>query len=453
MYTEEFEDNKKPIKKFIILFVIVLILIIILNMLSKDMTKEVVTNVENKDIVLYKNSTYKENLDHISDVMYGYFTRDKLKELKDKDFKMTVKELIDDGQLVSIVDNYDKVCDDENSYVELSKYNDKEYVLKIKLKCSKEDDYVLKRIGHYNYCSNYLCEKENVKVVDKKSKPNKVVKFSEEEKVNKKIKAKPKEVSPYVPVADTTKSFQYATTTGVKLNKWSNWSGWIKTSCDMPQENCDDRNPLCRRKIVLYNQDEKIGSYNHVYEYPRKELTQSTTSQIKGCNAYNYVVINGVTYATSTVYTTINSISSSTKSTQGSWIYKGEQTLDSVASDTATTVYKFVKMDFSACEETCEGKPIKFVYDVYEYTGTLQDTNTDPKGLLCNGAYTKTVASYQIADSSTKEKRKEPVYGKVCYYNMKTRKANRKGNTTTQFSTFNDVNLLNSGYYYTGLIK
>ena len=454
MYTEEYEDNSSSIKKLIIKVVIALIILIISFVLKKVMITYEYINKEGVNTNPYANATYKDNLEHINSVMLGYFDEDKLKEVKNKPYKVTVKELIDEGVLVSIVDANDKVCNSKKSYVEISPIEDKEneYILKTKLKCSKEDNYILKHLGHYNYCSDFLCEKEQVTISKKTTSPTEVIKFGNEDKLNKNIKVYPKEETPYVPEEDQTKQFEYAKTTKATFDNWSMWSGWIKTSCDTPKENCDDRDPLCRRKIVIHERDEKVKNYSHKYEAPRKEIQQATTSEIKGCNNYNYIVIDNIIYATNAVYTMVNSISSSTKSTQGNWEYKGEQSFDTPQSDSVLKIYKFVKIDFSSCKETCEGKPLKYVYDVYEFTGTLENASENAD-FLCKGSMSKTVALYKTTDVVDTSSRKEPVYGKVCYYNMKTRNVKTKGNTKKEFSSFNDQKLLDKNYYYTGKVK
>ncbi len=453
MYTEEYESRGTPIKDLVIRAILALIIIVTAFITVKVMTKDEYVNNANINTNPYTSSTYKENIEHINTVALGYFDEDKLKEIKkDEPYKVTIKELIDEGILVSIIDKNDKVCDSKNSYIELTPFEDDEYVLKTNLKCKTEDNYVLTHLGHYNYCSDYLCEKEGITLSTKATTSTKVVKISDTNKINDEITVEPKEEVPYIPAQDDTKDYEYATTKNAKLGSWSDWSGWTKTSCDTKGENCDDKDPTCRRKIVLYNREEQISSYSNKYNSNRKALSQTTTSNIKGCQEYNYVVINNVVYATNAVYTMVNSISSDTKSTQGNWEYKGEQSFDTPPSDTVNKVYKFIKIDFEACEETCVDKPLKYVYDVYEFTGELKNVNDDAS-LLCQGSMSKTVAVYTLNDTSDTGSRKEPVYGNVCYYNMKTRKVNSKGNTKKQFSVFGDTTLLSQNYYYTGTVK
>ena len=92
------------------------------------------------------------------------------------------------------------------------------------------------------------------------------------------------------------------------------------------------------------------------------------------------------------------------------------------------------------------------MYMMYEYTGTLSNVAEHPD-LLCSGSIDKITPVYESTDTVDSQSRKEPVYGKICYYNMKTRTVKNKGNTATQFSTFNDGSFLSTGFYYTGKIK
>ncbi len=452
MYTEEYEDRGTPIKNLVIKVVVAIIFLIGINVTVKYLTKTTYTNTSNINTNPYKNATFKENIDTIESAMLGYFEEEKVEKMKKKKLKVTLAELIEDGVLVPIIDNKDKVCKSSKSYVQLEEIGNNDYLLRINLECSKDKDYVLKHLVHTNYCSDYLCEKEAATISTKTTKPTKIVKFSDEEKLNPNITVIPQEETPYVPAGDRTLQYEYGRTTGAKIGQWSDWSGWLKTSCDTQAENCDDNNPLCRRKIVLFSQEEKTGNYQNRYEAPRKALTQSTTSQLGGCSNYNYAIVDGVTYATSGVYSMINNISKDTKATQGNWEYKGQQTFDTVPSDTYNKIYKFIEMNFDKCKETCSEKPIKYVYDVYEYTGTLSNVAEHPD-LLCSGSIDKITPVYESTDTVDSQSRKEPVYGKICYYNMKTRTVKNKGNTATQFSTFNDGSFLSTGFYYTGKIK
>ena len=96
MYTEEYEDNSSSIKKLIIKVVIALIILIISFVLKKVMITYEYINKEGVNTNPYANATYKDNLEHINSVMLGYFDEDKLKEVKNKPYKVTVKELIDE---------------------------------------------------------------------------------------------------------------------------------------------------------------------------------------------------------------------------------------------------------------------------------------------------------------------------------------------------------------------
>ena len=46
--------------------------------------------------------------------------------------------------------------------------------------------------------------------------------------------------------------------------------------------------------------------------------------------------------------------------------------------------------------------------------------------------------------------RREPLYGTVCYKSTKTRDLIDSGKTMTTWSKYNDEELLNNGWYYTG---
>ena len=48
---------------------------------------------------------------------------------------------------------------------------DSEYLLKVNLKDSEKEDYILVHLGCYTYCDSYICEKKTTDVDIKSSKP------------------------------------------------------------------------------------------------------------------------------------------------------------------------------------------------------------------------------------------------------------------------------------------
>lgn len=251
--------------------------------------------------------------------------------------------------------------------------------------------------------------------------------------------------------------YEYKKTTDTIYSNWTDWSGWSKTSCSTKAINCDDSSSSCLKKLQIYKRKEKIGEYEKSYTRTREVVEQTGSYQERTCSDYNYVEINRTTYATTSSYATISNISGSTAKTTGSWKYNGRASYSNPPRDTNTTHYKFVGADYSRCGETCETLP-NYYYDAYTYTGTLSQVSSTTKiptssttgSASCTKFTTKTIPIYGTITVTEKATRDEPLYGDVCYESTKTRKIISEGSTKTTWSYYNNRELLDNGWEYTG---
>ena len=251
--------------------------------------------------------------------------------------------------------------------------------------------------------------------------------------------------------------YEYKKTIDTTYSNWTDWSGWSKTSCSTKAINCDDSSSSCLKKLQIYKRKEKIGEYEKSYTRTREVVEQTGSYQERTCSNYNYVEINRTTYATTSSYATISNISGSTAKTTGSWKYNGRASYSNPPRDTNTTHYKFVGADYSRCGETCETLP-NYYYDAYTYTGTLSQVSSTTKiptssttgSASCTKFTTKTIPIYGTITVTEKATRDEPLYGDVCYESTKTRKIISEGSTKTTWSYYNNRELLDNGWEYTG---
>ena len=99
-----------------------------------------------------------------------------------------------------------------------------------------------------------------------------------------------------------------------------------------------------------------------------------------------------------------------------------------------------------------------YVYDEYEYTGNMTKVSSTTKPVsestdvtaTCGEIVTKTIPVYRTINVSDIATRTEPLYGTVCYKSERTRSMVSEGKTIKQWSYYNNQNLLNDGWYYTG---
>ena len=71
----------------------------------------------------------------------------------------------------------------------------------------------------------------------------------------------------------------------------------------------------------------------------------------------------------------------------------------------------------------------------------------------CTDYETKIVNVYRNVVKTEIATRTEPLYGTVCYSSDRTRKLKSAGKTEKTWSYYNDTNLLNNNWYYTGAKK
>ena len=482
MYTEEYENRGFPFRDFLLKLILIIIFVFLLVWLIPKFTsptKVVSEDSNTEELEALTSQIFSDNLEKMKEAAISYYTDERLpKEVGDSD-KMTLSDMIGKKLIVALIDKNNKACDVEKSYVKITKVDD-EYILKVNLKDSEKEDYILVHLGCYTYCDSYVCEKKETQVAIKASKPSSTTPIKNNTNTNptetkEETTPTPTDTPTDEPTDQETPTptptqqpgyiYEYQKITPAKMSNWTSWSSWSKTSCSTQALNCSDSSESCVKKVQLYNQKEKIGTYEKKYTKTRNVLKQTSSYQQKSCSKYNYVKINTITYATKTTYTTINNITSSTASTTGNWKYNGRASYSNPPTDTATTHYKFVGADYSYCNDTCTTLP-NYYYDSYTYTGglgTVSSTTTTPGTTTssssstitasCGSYTTKTIPIYSTIQVTEVATRTEPLYGTVCYQSTKTREVITKSKTTKKWSKYNDKTLLNNGWTYTGAKK
>ncbi len=520
MYTEEYESRGFPFRDLVIKIILVAIFAFILIwLLPKFMAPTVINKTENSkkaidrrtnntDISPLTSQIFADNLERMKDAAISYYTDERLPQEVGESDKMTLSDMIGKKLIIALIDKNNKACDVEKSYVKITKL-DEEYILKVNLKDSEKEDYILVHLGCYTYCNSYVCEKKEVQIDIKGSKPNKSVPIIKNN-TNKKIiypnnpdcsdndcepnnpsnpdkptsdPSNPPTDNPSLPSPTSTPPeppknknylYEYQKTTQSKMSNWTSWSNWSKTNCATQEINCSDSNTSCVRKLQRYNRKEKIGTYQKKYTKTRNVLRQTGSYKQKSCSKYNYVIVNNTTYATTTTktYTTVNTITNTTAHSVGGWTYNGRDSYSNPPSSSSTRQYIFVGADYSYCNETCTSLP-NYYYDSYTYTGAMSPVNSTTSipsttssssssttsstsssvTASCGSIVTKTIPIYKTIQITDIASRTEPLYGTVCYQSTKTRKMISAGKTTKKWSKYNDKALLNNGWQYTGNIK
>lgn len=490
MYNEQYEKRGLPFKDFFIKLILVIVFAFLLAwLLPKFVQPAVITNAKeaNVDLSPLTSQIFADNLDRMKEAAISYYTDERLpKEVGESD-TMTLSDMIGKKLIVALVDKNNKACDVDKSYVKITKMEN-EYLLKVNLKDSEKEDYILVHLGCYTYCDTYICEKKSTGVSSSLSKPTSSVPIKDgvddtvygDDNNNSTTPDNPDselpdpgDEKPEPPEKIKGYLYEYQKNQDAKFTQWTSWSNWTKTSCSTPEHNCNDKDPKCLEKLQRYDRKEQIGTYVKKYEKKRQVLKQTGSYTQKSCSKYNYVIINNITYATTTTttYKVVQQVITSNGQSSGGWVYNGRASYKNPPRDTATTQYKFVGANYSYCEETCTTLP-DYYYDSYVWKGTgglssVTSTTTVPGGsssdtssdsstsvsASCGEIVTKTIPIYGYITESEIATRNEPLYGTVCYQSTKTRKLLDSGKTMTKWSKYNDTDLLNNGWYYTGYKK
>ena len=480
-------------------FLLKVILVIIAALLIAWLVPKIIynnnpNNTPSIDLTPLTNQIFSDNLEKMKDAGIAYFTTERLPKKVGDSKTITLEEMYELKLLTTLTDKNGNKCDAKGSYIKLTN-NDKEYLMKVNLKCGSEEDYILVHLGCYSYCKSGLCEKKTtgiekgsvsynvkggsktttstVKVVTKTVEENKTCPegyvFNADKtlcikktytcpagyKLSADKKTCIKEVTPKPDTPQKNYIYQYVKTTDAEMGNWTPWTSWKEylDKDNISDITCDAKDFTCLREVKTKKEFEQVGTYDKVYRTSHQESRQYGSYEEKYCKQYNYVV-----YET-TVYQTTGSGYSNISS--GEWVAEGGKVAyTNPPADTATTRYKLVGANYSGCTSTCQTTPT-FYYQKYVYkpgltkVGTYNTTThtTTSVTVTCKEVASKTVPVYANVTVYDYDTRTEPLYAYIKYYQERTRKLEKEATTTYKWSKFNDKDLLNAGYKYTGKSK
>ena len=351
------ERERISIKDVVLQVILVVLFVFLLLWLFP--TKSYVDNKIDSKLEPFYNQIFTTNINNMKDAAISYFTTSRLpKNIGDKE-RLTLSEMLDKKLLISFLDSNNKKCNLTDSYVEITKMDD-EYILKVNLSCSDNEDYILVHLGCYNYCQSGLCEKqETVKTITKKTSVTPVV--------NKKYE------------------YEYEKVINGKWGDWSEWSEWSTNIVDKTEY----RNVRTKQETVIVGEETiKVGTKTVVTDanaktsnYCPNGYTQSGTTCSRTyitTDIVNATVNKNTTYSCDSGYTLsgtncVKKITTSstdkknaTVNTEyGSWykVSRVEYTSTMVSSE--TTRYDFVSSRTAIdCNNSCRTVTY-YTYDVY----------------------------------------------------------------------------------------
>ncbi len=485
MYNEYENENKGKkdlslLKQFIMKLILIVIFVLLLIWLVPwpDMS----------GIAPLQEQIFNNNLQAMKEAALTYYTTERLPQNVGDKKTLTLQEMLDMHLLLPFVDKNGNTCSLTESYVTIEKVDEDEYnyVMKVNLKCSDKEDYILVYLGCYSYCEGAICEKIDDEKPSNPSKPTNPDKPStpkpNEPKPDKPEpkpspspdpkpsgKPKPSDVprpsslpkpseSPNpkpsgkpIPSSNpkpsdspkpsespkptdkpdaVTYEYQYKRTVEKKAvySDWSVWKVWSYTSNDKinwTNTTLYQIEDLGSRKVQVGTRDvTAVVTYN--------ELVKTGTKTYRVCTGFNYVA------DATTVYTV-----------KSDWRDTGEYT-QTPSKNTMRTRWVPTKHDFpSNCTE-CSGQVVttykKQVRDIEEVT------NYDNLSATCK-VETKSVDTYEIRQRSETIKETIPLYGYQSFYRDRTRTLISPKKIVTQYTWTkikDDALLKNAGWVATG---
>lgn len=446
------ENSNFSIKNVIVQFLFVALFVFILIWLfplKSDLSKLKTTSNDNKDLSVLVDRIFNENIIAMKEAAKSYYTLERLpKNVGDK-VKMTLGEMLDKKIILPFKDKNGNACDLTASYVEVTKY-DTEYLMKVNLKCGKEENYLLVYMGCYDYCSTTICEKKNADV----KAP--VIYTNKESKPSPSVKPQPQPQPQPTPVVEnpvceyrggnyygknrtivskeqfereckeTPKEYLYEYTKVVPgYYTESDWSDWGTAKVTPTENRAVKTKTRTTTKLIGYNVKTEYDKSKPIYE--NIELETGAYKVTKECSGSTWVPTGEYSYSEYQLETTVY--------------------LNYSPSDTETV--KYVKVGES--DWTCTGNCTAGTTKAYE---KWVRTATPVVKWQCTGYTEKkvpvTVTSQKLVGYETKTT-KTPVYDTKTeeLYSYKTRTFHPE-TKDTKWSIYGDTTLLNSGYSYTG---
>ena len=119
------------------------------------------------DLTPLNNQIFADNIDRMKDVARTYYTVERLPQSINESKSLTLREMIDQNMILPLMDSNGKYCNEDKSYIQITKYEN-EYVIKAYLSCSDKTDYVIEHFGCYDICSD-KCKPSSTVVTSKKT--------------------------------------------------------------------------------------------------------------------------------------------------------------------------------------------------------------------------------------------------------------------------------------------
>lgn len=259
MYTEEYDKRPFPFRDFLLKFIIIVVFALFLVWL---IPKFISPNANKQEASSSK--VFQKNLATMKSASVNYYSKKENLPTDANKEVITLKQMISKRMLTAFTDKNGKACDVNKSYSEITSDNG-EYILKVKLKCSDEEDYVLTKLGSYSYCTSEICEKDLSKT-DTKSDNSNVQNNSNDSDIKTDDVETPDTSDDNSNQDNNTTSdsnvsyiYEYQKTTAGSFSAWTDWSGKSKNSERYKDVTCALNDSDCLKEIKTSTRKEVIG--------------------------------------------------------------------------------------------------------------------------------------------------------------------------------------------------
>lgn len=419
-----------------ILFVVLFVFILMYLFPSKQFVKDALTPLYDR--------IFNENILMMKDSAKSYYTTPRLPQKVGDKVSMTLGEMLDKKIILPFTDSKGRACSNTESYVEITKM-DEEYIMKVNLKCTEQENYLLVYMGCYDYCKTTICEKNESDVKTPAIIPSKKTPTPD---VPKPTPTPTPETPKPTPTPDQKEYIcKYVKTVNASYTAWGNWSGWSTTS---RYEN--DLTDVQTKTEVTYKEERvQIGE---------RITTKTITYKDKNKPIYGNKQIQ--------VGTEREKVCTATKTEQvGTGVYKYTEWKDTGVTsqfgskpvNTELELWYWIATLPEKCGECAFGQ-----YQIWGQQTRSKYEVVDTKQVCSNWEikekpiYTTVKVIVDYGTSQRVEKTSEPIYGTVKkpintkYYRYRTRSI-KDGWRDEKWSKCNDKDLLNDGYKWTGETK
>ena len=261
MYTEEYDKRPFPFRDFLLKFIMIVIFALFLVWLIPKFISPKTSGNE-----ATSSKVFEKNLTAMKTASVNYYSKKENLPTDNSKEVITLRQMISKNMLRAFTDKNGKACNVDKSYSEITSDNG-EYVLKVKLKCSDEEDYVLTKLGSYSYCTSEICEKDLSKTDTKSeesstttnNKTNNETKTDEIETPDTSDSESEKDEESDSSNTVVNYTYEYQKTTAGTFSSWSDWSGKAKNSERYKEITCATNDSNCLKEIKVTTRREVIG--------------------------------------------------------------------------------------------------------------------------------------------------------------------------------------------------